>query len=140
MADKKSTGIVILNNKWEILLLKKVKNNLWTAPWWKMEIWEEPYKCAIRELEEETWLKNIKLDFFSYSKTFNNWINWLEHCYTWNIDDESLVKISETHTFSNFSFFDLNNLPKAEEIENYTNNLISFFEGKKQKILKISDL
>ncbi len=52
-------SIVIRNNK--ILLLKRKNtpwmNWYWGVPWWRLDEWESMTIWAIRELQEEVWLK-----------------------------------------------------------------------------------
>lgn len=130
-----STWILILNENNELLLLKKIKNWLWTCPWGKFEKWEDAKLCAIRELEEETWINNINLEFFTYSTCINNWQKWFETMFIWYLNENSKINISEHHNFSEYRFFDLNNIPNYEIIENYSCNLIKILKWEKEKIL-----
>lgn len=86
MNYKNSTWIIIKNNKWEILFLKRKSNWLWTLPWWKTDEWESSIDCAYRELKEEAWIKNVELKLFSCTTSFTNNQYWKETTYIWKIE------------------------------------------------------
>ena len=48
-----SSSVLIENDKGELLLLKKMRGNLWTLPAGKMEPHEDPMMTAVREVKEE---------------------------------------------------------------------------------------
>ena len=56
-------GIVVLNKKNQIFLAKRIDNpkNFWQMPQGGVDIGEEFYEAAIRELKEETSIKTVKL-------------------------------------------------------------------------------
>ncbi len=121
---KKSTWILILNELWELLFLKRKSNWLWTTPGGKTDEWECSFDCAVRELKEETWIKNVELKFYTYTTSFTNWIHWQETSYIWYINDETEIKNAEEDIYSEIRFFDLNELPDFKEIEWYDYDLI----------------
>ena len=56
-------GIVVLNKKNEIFLAKRIDNpkNFWQMPQGGVDKGEDFYTAAVRELEEETSIKTVKL-------------------------------------------------------------------------------
>ena len=60
---RNGVGIVLLNKKNQVFTAKRIDNpkNFWQMPQGGIEIGEEFYKAAIRELEEETSIKTVSL-------------------------------------------------------------------------------
>ena len=60
---RSGVGIVVLNNKNQVFLAKRIDNpkNFWQMPQGGVDHGEELYKAAIRELEEETSIKTVSL-------------------------------------------------------------------------------
>ncbi len=60
---RSGVGIVVLNKKNQVFLAKRIDNpkNFWQMPQGGVDHGEELYKAAIRELEEETSIKNVSL-------------------------------------------------------------------------------
>ena len=58
------SGVIIVNDKNEILLGKRADNGYWDYPAGSMELGESFEECARREVFEETGIKCGKLDFF----------------------------------------------------------------------------
>jgi len=60
---RSGVGIVVLNNKNQVFLAKRIDNpkNFWQMPQGGVGNGEEFYEAAIRELEEETSIKNVSL-------------------------------------------------------------------------------
>ena len=60
---RNGVGIVLLNKKNQVFIAKRIDNpkNFWQMPQGGIEIGEEFYKAAIRELEEETSIKTVSL-------------------------------------------------------------------------------
>ena len=56
-------GIIVLNKDNKVFVAKRIDNpkNFWQMPQGGIEIGEEFYKAAIRELEEETSIKTVSL-------------------------------------------------------------------------------
>lgn len=57
-------GVLIVNDKKQLLLQKRTDNGCWAYPGGSMELGESFKECAIREVFEETGLKCIKLEYF----------------------------------------------------------------------------
>ena len=71
---RNGVGIVVLNNKNKVFVAKRIDNpkNFWQMPQGGVEDGEDYYKAALRELKEETNIKNISLikeidGFISYN-------------------------------------------------------------------------
>ena len=60
MLETKSAGGIILNTKNKIAIVEQ-RNNIWSLPKGHIEHNEDEYSAAVREIYEETGLKNIKL-------------------------------------------------------------------------------
>ena len=60
---RSGVGIVVLNGKNQVFLAKRIDNpkNFWQMPQGGVDEGEEYYDAAIRELKEETSIKNISL-------------------------------------------------------------------------------
>ena len=60
---RSGVGIVVLNNKNQVFLAKRIDNpkNFWQMPQGGVDNEEEFYEAAIRELEEETSIKTVSL-------------------------------------------------------------------------------
>ena len=56
-------GIILLNDENKIFVAKRIDNpkNLWQMPQGGVDKGEDLFKAALRELEEETSIKNVKL-------------------------------------------------------------------------------
>ena len=80
-----AAGIIIENNKGEILLLLKNKERpegrTWGPPGGRIENNESPQKAAVREAEEEINLE-IKLKDLHFNNTLKWGVNWKETKYT----------------------------------------------------------
>jgi len=60
---RSGVGIVVLNKKNQVFLAKRIDNpkNFWQMPQGGVDNGEEFYQAAIRELHEETSIKNVSL-------------------------------------------------------------------------------
>ena len=60
---RSGVGIVVLNEKNQIFVAKRIDNpkNYWHMPQGCIAEWEDFYQAALRELEEETSIKSVKL-------------------------------------------------------------------------------
>jgi len=60
---RRGVGIVVLNTKNQIFIAKRIDNpkNFWQMPQGGIDKGEEFYQAALRELEEETSIKNVEL-------------------------------------------------------------------------------
>ena len=60
---RKGVGIVVLNKKNKIFVAKRIDNpkNFWQMPQGGIDEGEDFFNAALRELEEETSIKNVTL-------------------------------------------------------------------------------
>tara|TARA_B100000029_G_scaffold340626_1_gene332902 strand:+ start:329 stop:802 length:474 start_codon:yes stop_codon:yes gene_type:complete len=60
---RKGVGVVLLNNKNEVFVAKRIDNpnDFWQMPQGGLNQNENSFEAAIRELKEETSIKNVKL-------------------------------------------------------------------------------
>ena len=60
---RNGVGIVVLNKKNQVFVAKRIDNpkNFWQMPQGGVDIGEDFYQAALRELEEETSIKTVKL-------------------------------------------------------------------------------
>ena len=60
---RSGVGVAVLNKKNEVFVAKRIDNpkNYWQMPQGGVDIGEDFYKAALRELEEETSIKSVKL-------------------------------------------------------------------------------
>lgn len=65
-----ASGILLFNQKGELLILKPIYKDVWSIPGGVVEENESPRQAAIREAKEETGLDILEVDFLSveYSK------------------------------------------------------------------------
>lgn len=53
-----AVDIILFNKEWKLILIKRKHPPLWLAlPGWMVEYWEAPHLSAIREAQEELWVK-----------------------------------------------------------------------------------
>jgi isoleucyl-tRNA synthetase len=102
---RESTWIVVKNSKWQVLLWKKKKNWLLTFPWGKSENWESAIECAKRELFEETWIKAENLELYYSGRHVNDWVNWRNYVYNYEVPDDFIIQNPENHKFDYWKFF-----------------------------------
>ena len=60
---RNGVGVVLLNRENKVFVAKRIDNpkNFWQMPQGGIDKGEEPYDAALRELEEETSVKNVSL-------------------------------------------------------------------------------
>lgn len=136
----RACGIMIENQKWEVLLWYN-KKWFWSFPGWKAE-WDETHEqTIIRELKEETWLdlqitpEHSKLEQYDIieGKIFDN------HVYYFKLDSDIVVWNGEPEKFTEWKFFPKDQLPEdIFDPSRYAITAIS--EGKSQKNLPLSIL
>ena len=112
--------LIIFTTKFKVLLLKKnSKRDLWQSVTGSMEIGENPYETALRELQEETGINKQKSDliFDDLSHKFMIYSEWIdryeestysnkEYIFSLKLNDEVSVKLSREH--SSYKWVDLN--------------------------------
>ena len=113
--------LIIFTTKFKVLLLKKnSKRDLWQSVTGSMELGENPYDTALRELQEETGINKQKSDliFDDLSHKFMIYSEWIdryeestysnkEYIFSLKLNDEVSVKLSREH--SSYKWVDLNN-------------------------------
>lgn len=112
--------LIIFTTKFKVLLLKKnSKRDLWQSVTGSMELGENPYDTALRELQEETGINKQKSDliFDDLSHKFMIYSEWIdrykestysnkEYIFSLKLNDEVSVKLSREH--SSYKWVDLN--------------------------------
>ena len=112
--------LIILTKKFKVLLLKKnSKRDLWQSVTGSIELGEDPYDTALRELQEETGINKQRSDliFDDLSHKFMIYSEWIdrykestysnkEYIFSLKLNDEVSVKLSREHT--SYKWVDLN--------------------------------
>ena len=112
--------LIIFTTKFKVLLLKKnSKRDLWQSVTGSMELGENPYDTALRELQEETGINKQRSDliFDDLSHKFMIYSEWIdrykestysnkEYIFSLKLNDEVSVKLSKEH--SSYKWVDLN--------------------------------
>jgi len=112
--------LIIFTTKFKVLLLKKnSKRDLWQSVTGSMELGENPYDTALRELQEETGINKQRSDliFDDLSHKFMIYSEWIdrykestysnkEYIFSLKLNDEVSVKLSREH--SSYKWVDLN--------------------------------
>lgn len=131
-----SAGVLIFNEKGQLLLQRRSDNHLWAYPGGSMELGESFEECARREALEETGLDCRELKYFAH-------LSGRDMYYVYDENDE--VYIAEVvFTCTDYSgemniqkeeveeqrFFDLDNLPR--EISRVSQNAIKLLLAQKR--------
>ena len=112
--------LIIFTIKFKVLLLKKnSKRDLWQSVTGSIELGEDPYDTALRELQEETGINKQRSDliFDDLSHKFMIYSEWIdrykestysnkEYIFSLKLNDEVSVKLSREH--SSYKWVDLN--------------------------------
>lgn len=112
--------LIIFTTKFKVLLLKKnSKRDLWQSVTGSIELGEDPYDTALRELQEETGINKQRSDliFDDFSHKFMIYSEWIdrykestysnkEYIFSLKLNDEVSVKLSREH--SSYKWVDLN--------------------------------
>lgn len=112
--------LIIFTTKFKVLLLKKnSKRDLWQSVTGSIELGEDPYDTALRELQEETGINKQKSDliFDDLSHKFMIYSEWIdrykestysnkEYIFSLKLNDEVSVNLSKEH--SSYKWVDLN--------------------------------
>ena len=112
--------LIIFTKKFKVLLLKKnSKRDLWQSVTGSIELGEDPYDTALRELQEETGINKQRSDliFDDLSHKFMIYSEWIdrykestysnkEYIFSLKLNDEVSVKLSKEH--SSYKWVDLN--------------------------------
>lgn len=89
----KLSTLCYVRKNWKTLMMHRIKKDKdmhkwkWNWLWWKLEDWESPEQCAIREIKEESWLdvKSLTMKGF-LTFPFFNW-DVTEYVFLFLIDD-----------------------------------------------------
>lgn len=106
-------GVVVLNSKQEVLLIRRRDNGTWCFPGGKVEIGETPVASAYREVKEETGLDAIEINFVEYTKPHgdNKYHDFLFLCQKFSgivsIQEEEVLEYTWVHIndITNFNLF-----------------------------------
>jgi 8-oxo-dGTP pyrophosphatase MutT (NUDIX family) len=92
------TRAIIINEDNEVLVLYDTNKQLYTLPWWKVDVWETPDITILRELQEEIWV-STHIDYcWSFPGLFRDWLSkW--HFFEWVVQkDDITILESDIHT------------------------------------------
>lgn len=139
----KSRAVII--NEWKLFLIFDLRAQKYMLPWWTQEQNETMKECLEREITEELWIKPIIKDILSIREYYSYW--WkisIEYCYLIknNTDYLNIDKSKCTHSYewSEYGFYDLNNLPKDEinppNLQEILNNFLNW-NSKKVNFLEL---
>ena len=112
--------LIIFTKNFKVLLLRKNSTKeLWQSVTGSMELDENPYETALRELKEETGISKQRSDLIFYNKShkfmiYSEWIDRYkestysnkEYIFSLKLNDIVSVKLSREH--SNYEWVDLN--------------------------------
>lgn len=129
-------GALILNDKNEVLLLKRSKNartepGMWSRPGGQVEFGEETEDALVREVKEETNIniKVVRQLEFTENITENNKKHWIALGYlAEHISGKPNNNEPDKH--DDLKWFPIDNLP--ENISSYTRNSVEIFLKKKK--------
>jgi len=106
---------LILNNKNQILLLKRNNKNYWERPGGKIEYGENIFSALKREILEETGIQIKTINKLNNPIYINEEINYKEHWIglQYVVQYKSgKAKIMEPEIYEDIKWFDINKLPK----------------------------
>ena len=116
-------GVIIINDKNEILLGKRTDNGYWDYPAGSMELGESFEECARREVSEETGLTCGKLEYFmelSGEDSFYEYPNgdqvWLAAIIYICRDFSGELKVQEEEVYEQ-RFFPIDRFPKIPPLK-----------------------
>ena len=106
---------VLMHKDWKLLMSQRIWVHWdWSrqTPWWHLEVWEDVYDCARREVKEEIGIAIKNLKQWPYS---NHTFPWQKHYITLRViaeyDDWEIINL-EPHKSSEWEWFDVNKLPQ----------------------------
>lgn len=131
-----SSGVLLFNEKGQLLMQKRRDNGLWSCPAGSMDLGESFEETAIREVFEETGLLCKKLEFFTlesgekmhYIYPNQDEIYSIEAVFICT-DYEGEMKVQEDEVLEQ-NFFDLSELP--EPISPLHDRIIKMYKEKFQ--------
>ena len=121
---KKSTGIIVHNERGEQLLLQ-LADGSWSDPGGKVEAGESFIDAAIRELYEETGISVETLESYYDTVTVSKGKVYEEKNYFLKVPNDTPITIEEGKMLS-YGFFPLDKLP--ENMRNYTVHAVEVVE------------
>ena len=123
---------LIVNEKEEVLLVKRKDNGMWNLPWWGMNSFESPWECVVREVKEETKL-DVKVNRLVWLYSKSN-IDDFVFCF---LCDIIWWTIWETDEWSEFWWFWCKDLPD-NIIDRHKDRIINFFNDKNKLVMNKS--
>lgn len=133
---------IIINDKWEVLLLKRQNTGYFDGwyvfPAWHIEDWETSDEAVIREIKEEAWI-DVNMEDIKPIALLQRIVDrqYFDVCYliekwSWKVKNAEPEKCSWVYWFSK------NNLPEymAPEIKIFLKHYFEFWEELKYYIFK----
>ena len=106
---------LILNNKHQVLLIKKQGKDYWERPGGKVEFGEKIIDALKREVLEETNVKIIVKELMSVNEPIDSESHWIGfHYITKHIS--GTARILEPKKHSDIGWFDIDRLPKLSQV------------------------
>ncbi len=128
---------VYVNSNWDyefLVIHQKTENwSFWGFPKWHAEKWEDWLTAAIRELEEEVWIKDVKIDeekfwWFDYQfiERWNKYDKTVKYR-LWFVKNKDIqIQEDELIWYKRVSYDDTLNILSHKNMRNTLNNVISW--------------
>lgn len=109
----KTRGVrVMIINESKVVLVQHWYNSLWVMPGGGIKKYETPEQAALREVDEETGIQNIQLEYLlGIYSNIKEGKNDTVYCYVVQLNSLTKIKKKFNLEISDSKWFDINNLP-----------------------------